>query len=222
MDVEHWSGSAAAFHALDVPGDLRAPRLWWFEVERPAVVLGSSQGDAVVDASACARAGVEIVRRRSGGGAVLLVPGAVVWLDVLLPVTHSRWDHDVGRATWWVGESWAAALARLGVDAPRVHRGRMVATPWSGLVCFAGLGPGEVVSAGRKVVGISQRRTRAWARFQCAMQLRDVTADLVALLAPHELDPVELRGIGSVALDPDAVRDEVTQAIAARAGPTVP
>jgi hypothetical protein len=45
----------------------------------------------------------------------------------------------------------------------------MVRTEWSDRVCFAGIGPGEVLdAAGRKVVGISQRRTRGSARFQCA------------------------------------------------------
>jgi lipoate-protein ligase A len=36
-------------------------------------------------------------------------------------------------------------------------------------VCFAGLAPREVSWQGRKVVGISQRRTRVGARFQCAL-----------------------------------------------------
>ena len=38
---------------------------------------------------ACAAPGVEVVRRRSGGGAVLLVPGEVVWFDVVVPVAHA-------------------------------------------------------------------------------------------------------------------------------------
>ena len=47
-----------------------------------------------------------------------------------------------------------------------VHTAALVSTPWSSLVCFAGLGPGEVVLDGRKVVGLSQRRTRLGARMQ--------------------------------------------------------
>ncbi len=58
----------------------------------------------------------------------------------------------------------------------------MVRTPWSSLVCFAGLGPGEVTVDGRKLVGISQRRTRAGARFQCAVYSRHDSAVLPALL----------------------------------------
>jgi lipoate-protein ligase A len=214
--VEHWRGSATTFHARQVPDDLDGLVLWWCDVDRPALVLGSSQDDSVVDAVACARAGVEVVRRRSGGGAVLLVPGAVVWLDVLLSAADPRWHDDVGRAVWWLGEVWADTLRRFGVDEPQVHRAGMVATPWSSLVCFAGLGPGEVTSGDRKLVGISQRRTRRWARFQCALQLRDVTDELVALLAPTDLDCSELTGIGSVDLDPAAVRATFSEEVASR------
>jgi hypothetical protein len=65
---------------------------------------------------------------------------------------------------------------------PAVHRGGLVTAPWSGLVCFAGLGAGEVTlgEGGPKVVGVSQRRTRAVARFQCAVLLRWDPARLLA------------------------------------------
>jgi len=67
---------------------------------------------------------------------------------------------------------WADALAALGVNGGAVHRGAMVRTAWSGHVCFAGVGGGEVMRNGRKVVGISQRRSRNAARFQCALYHR--------------------------------------------------
>ena len=62
---------------------------------------------------------------------------------------------------------------------------------WSSRVCFAGIGPGEVVGAatdGRKLVGLSQRRTRRGARLQSAVHLRfdpAATTDLLDL-APAE------------------------------------
>ena len=90
---------------------------------------------------------MELVRRRSGGGAVLLVPGEVVWVDVIVPAGDPLWDDDVGRATHWLGATWARALAACGLPDATVHRGPMVRTPWSSLVCFSGLGPGEVQSA---------------------------------------------------------------------------
>jgi hypothetical protein len=49
-------------------------------------------------------------------------------------------------------------------------------------VCFAGLGPGEVTRNGAKVVGISQRRTRHAARFQCAVLHRWDVEGIAALV----------------------------------------
>lgn len=193
--VERATGSAATFHARPLEAPLRRSVHVW-EVEAPALVLGSAQPEAVVDAEACAAAGVEVVRRRSGGGAVLLDPGRAVWIDVELPRGDRLWDDDVGRASWWLGERWGAALATLGVDRPHLHRGGMVASRWSSLVCFAGLGPGEVTAGagGPKVLGISQRRTRAGARFQCAVPLTWDVARLAGLLRLGDDDRSSLVG----------------------------
>ena len=157
--------------------------VWVAEPTVPTLVLGSTQRDEVVDRAACERAGVAVTRRRSGGGAVLVEPGQVLWLDVLLPADDPLSTPDVGRAFLWLGEVWRGALAALGVPA-QVHEGGLCTTPWSRLVCFGGLGTGEVVDeAGVKLVGLSQRRSRAGARFQCmAMADWDPRA-IVSLLA---------------------------------------
>jgi len=151
---------------------------------------------------------VDVVRRRSGGGAVLLLPGEFVWLDVVVPANDPLWSPDVGQAMLWIGELWREALADVGV-ASDVHHGRLVSGEWSRQVCFAGLGTGEVVAfgGGPKLVGVSQRRTRAWTRLQtmCHLRLRpELVAALVAsprpapsLIAavaiPVSCDPVDLR-----------------------------
>lgn len=152
----------------------------WCAVTRPAVVLGSTQGDGVVVPGA---AGLEVARRRSGGGAVLVEPGRLAWADVVVPAGDPLWRADVGRATWWLGEAWAAALSALGVAGGVVHRGGLVPSSWSPWVCFAGLGPGEVTVDGAKVVGISQRRNRTGVLFQCAVPLAWDPAPLLAALA---------------------------------------
>jgi lipoate-protein ligase A len=177
--VERASGSAAAFHGLDLLADA-SRAVWLFEVDRPALVLGSAQSSSVVRPGAP----VEVVRRRSGGGAVLLLPGEALWVDVVIPRDDPLWRDDIGRAPLWLGEAWAAATG-LGAD---VHRGSMVRTRWSSLVCFAGLGPGEVTVGDAKVVGISQRRTRAGARFQCVVHRRfDAEATVELLAEPRPL-----------------------------------
>ncbi len=151
-------------------------------------MLGSTQAPIAVD-------GIEVCRRRSGGGAVLVHPGDVLWIDVLLPRHDRLWDDDVGRAAHWLGEAWRDALG-VGV----VHTGGMVRSSWSSLICFAGVGPGEVLVDGAKVVGISQRRTRAGARFQCVVLRTWDPTELARIFAPGQwrevADVLESAAIG--------------------------
>jgi lipoate-protein ligase A len=164
--LRHVTGSIADFHARTIPDDLDVAEVWSFEPSQPALVLGSAQHHTVADAAATAAAHVDVVRRRSGGGAVFVDPARSVWLDVVLPRHDPRWSDDVREAAYWLGEAWQRALASLGLTS-ELYRGGLEQTPWGRLVCFAALGPGEVLVEGRKLVGISQRRTRAGARFQC-------------------------------------------------------
>lgn len=183
--VERVCGGAGALHARGVPATLSHRTIEILVVEGPALVLGSTQPDAVADAGACAAAGVEIVHRQSGGGAVLVEPAEMLWIDVVLPAADPLWVDDVGRSAGWLGQVWARALRAVGDGGdPTVHEGSMCLNRWGRLVCFAGLGPGEVTDGvgGPKVVGISQRRTRAGARFQCAVPFAWDGARIASLL----------------------------------------
>ena len=134
-----------------------------------AVVLGSTQSPAVVDAKAAASAGLAVLRRRSGGGAVLVTPEDPVWIDLWVPVGDARWSADVAVAFDWLGATWARALGRLGLDPVEVQGPAPgLCTRWASLVCFGGVGAGEVSLAGRKVVGLAQRRNRNGAWFHTA------------------------------------------------------
>ena len=180
------SGAAADLHAasadaLNAPGRGRLVR--FLEADRPTLVLGSHQPESLFDAPALAAAGVPLARRRSGGGAVLVGPGHVLWVDLVITRGDPLWHDDVGRAAWWVGEAWARALAAVGVAGGEVWKGAVRATRWSPAICFAGLGPGEVTVGGAKAVGVSQRRTPGAALFQTAALLRWSPSDYVRLLA---------------------------------------
>lgn len=148
-----------------------------------AIVLGSTQDADIVDAHRVARDGVDVVRRSSGGGAVVVAPAAQVWLEVWLPRHDPLWDDDVIASSWWLGETWARGLEGLGASNLLVHRGRSTRTEWSDIVCFAGLGPGEVTWGTAKVVGIAQRRTRHGARFGSLALVSWDPASLLSLLA---------------------------------------
>ena len=177
-NIERARGAPADLHRRGLPVPARR-LLRWCEADRAGLVLGSAQPESDVDAAVAAARGVQVVRRRSGGSAVLVGPGEVIWADVVIPRDDPLWSDDVGLAPLWVGAVWAKALGLPGVS---VHRGAMRPGRWGWLVCFGGVGPGEVLVDGRKVVGISQRRTREAALFQCAALTRWDPADTLALL----------------------------------------
>jgi lipoate-protein ligase A len=216
--VEHLSGTVRELHersAALLAGTSEMGRV--ARVLQPvdqAVVLGSTQALTSVDQDACASAGVDIVRRRSGGGAVLVDATTLLWVDLVVPAGDPLWSPDVGRAAWWVGEAWSEALFRSGIAGTEVWKGPLVRNRWSSLVCFGGLGAGEVVSAaGQKVVGISQRRTRNGALFQCGCLLEWAPQPLLGLLAltPDERSAC-LATLGEAALGAGVERAEALEA----------
>jgi lipoate-protein ligase A len=213
--VHTFRGDAGEFHGRVLDDDT-VPEVWLFDVARPALVLGSTQrAEDVADVAACDRAGVDIVRRRSGGGVVLLEPGRIVWFDVVVPAAHlhaAGVGDDVGASMAWLGWHVASALTDLGVDGVDIHRGGLLAcSPWCPLVCFAGLGPGEVLRDGVKLVGVSQRRSRPGARFQCAVHTQWNPDGLAGLLAAH-MPAAELPPVAEL---PSSVAAELPAAIAA-------
>ena len=162
--------SAGEQHGRDLDSE-RA--VWDVRITRKAVVLGSRQDESLLNGELCSRDGIEVVRRRSGGGIVFLAPSEHVWLDVVVPRGDVLWSDDVAQASWWLGDVWVKTLNALGENHVSVHHESLNSDAWGDLLCFAGVGPGEVVRRDEeslsKLVGISQRRTRDYARFQCTI-----------------------------------------------------
>jgi lipoate---protein ligase len=178
--VARLTGPAGELHARPVAAGRLVDVL---DVTEPALVLGSAQPDSDVAPDV----GVAVTHRRSGGGAVLLVPGEFTWIDVTIPRDDALHDDDVARAFHWLGDAWARALDHVGIEAT-VHTGPMVRGRWSSQICFAGTGAGEVLIDGRKAVGISQRRTRDAVRFQSVVFHRWDPDALLAALAIDDAD----------------------------------
>ncbi len=164
--------SATQHHGKDLPSERS---IWDVHLTQTAIVLGSRQHESLLNVELCMRDSIEIVKRRSGGGIVFLEPNKHVWLDVVISRDDELWNDDVAKASWWLGEVWINTLNELGLENLSVHHEPLQSDAWGDLLCFAGIGPGEVVlnnSDGvSKVVGISQRRTRDSARFQCTLYM---------------------------------------------------
>lgn len=189
-------GDAGSLHRRPVP-DPATRLVWVLEAVRPALVLGSTQATDLVDVEVARAFDVAVVRRRSGGGAVLVVPGNTVWIDVVVPAGDPLWRDDVGEAAHWLGETWRATLDELGLPGADVHKGPLACGPLGRLVCFGAVGAGEVTLGGRKLVGVSQRRTRGAARFQSALYREWEPSPLARLL---RLDEAGRAALGEAAV----------------------
>ncbi|MGO9854985.1 MAG: lipoyl protein ligase domain-containing protein [Acidimicrobiales bacterium] len=152
------------------------------EVERPVLVLGSTQPTELVDGPAVRGREVVLARRRGGGGAVYLEPGAQLWVDAWIPRDDPLWLLDVSAAAEWVGTWWIDALEGLGPSGFSVHAGRAAPGELGDLVCFAGRGPGEVFHGARKVVGLTQWRAREGALFSSCAYVRWNPVPLLELM----------------------------------------
>jgi len=169
-------------------------------VDLPTLVLGSTQSADVLSAPAVRTWSGEVVRRRGGGGAVLLLPGDHLWLDSWIPRSDPLWEADVSGAAGWVGQWWCSALAAVGVGDCHVHHGKALLGRHPS-VCFSGRGPGEVFHHGKKVVGVSQWRSREGALFHSCAYARWDPEPLVALLDLDERTRSEWRAqLGSSAV----------------------
>lgn len=159
-----WTGTAADFHAMELPYE-RA--LWWCNVETPTLILGSSQSLDDLNQKSADESGMLVSRRRSGGGAVFIHPSDSVWIDITISRDDPLWKDDVAQSMLWLGELFVEALS------PWVHAEVFRDTFSNGIdgrvVCFASSSPGEVFVGANKLVGISQRRGRDGARFQCVL-----------------------------------------------------
>ena len=162
--VHERNGGAGELHLADLPP---GRGVWLMNVNRPAVVLGSTQKMSDIDPATAGELGLEVAVRRSGGGLVWLDPADTTWVDVTIPAGDPLWVEDVPRSMMWLGR----VFTRVFGAEPGI---RVVDSPYDAgehgrSLCFAGTAPGEVMTDAGKLVGISQRRGRNGARFQCVV-----------------------------------------------------
>ncbi len=181
----------------------------------PTVSFGRNEpARGVYDAEEGARRGVAFVRRPTGGRAVL--HDAELTYAVVAPDRTLGGPRGLYRK---VHEGLALGLRLLGIDA-RVEDGGAALTPDAG-PCFKVPAPGEIVAAGRKLVGSAQVRLGS-ALLQHGSVILDGDQSLLLELAGGAVEVAapatvrELAGEVPVAEVADALLDGLERALGGR------
>jgi lipoate-protein ligase A len=159
---------------------------------RPATVsLGYAQAlDGTVDRARCDALGIGLVRRPTGGSALLHEPpDREVTYSVVARGGDFVGADDVLQTYRVIGHGLAAGLGRLGVAAelaPLVRGRRDTTGPPA--FCFRRTGAYEIAVGGRKLVGSAQRRQRG-VFLQHGAVVLDADPARIRAVFPREADP---------------------------------
>jgi lipoate-protein ligase A len=162
------------------------PILRFYTWDPAAVSLGRFQEVASsVNPAACRKHGIDIVRRITGGRAVL--HRHELTYSVISPIDNVLFPNDVLGTYKVLASGLLAGLVRLGVPAemvsPSGNRAAMVKRDRSEPACFSTPSWYEILVHGRKIVGSAQRRV-AGAFLQHGSILIDYDPGLEAEVIP--------------------------------------
>lgn len=138
------------------------PKIVFWTCRNPAVVLGGAQKSSPDMCQRSRQSGIDLLKRRAGGGAVLVGPW-MLSMSLVVPPGHPLASMGLHASYEWLGGVHAAALQSIGI-ASQVLRSDDIARrePDNALswACYGGFSVGEIVVDGRKLVGLAQLRSK--------------------------------------------------------------
>ena len=143
---------------LENPSMFRNPTMRVYRWAPPCISIGFHQSIQLLDLVRCRAEGVDVVRRPTGGRAVL--HAQEIAYAVIIPEKSDLFAESRHLVYGRIGEGLAAALNAIGVPAEWVKRSSEKAIPSeSGLSasCFSSTARYELVVGGRKIAGSAQR-----------------------------------------------------------------
>jgi lipoate-protein ligase A len=163
------------------------PTLRFYTWQSPWISLGTAQSSRDLDPIGISSRGWGIVRRASGGTAVL--HRGQLGYALILPADHPLWRGDLISSYQRLAQPIAEGLARLNIRVEPAAPGLM-SRPGDGApslaarLCFCALGPYELLDGHRrKLIGNAQIRRRAAILQHGTVQISGGQEELVALLS---------------------------------------
>jgi lipoate-protein ligase A len=164
----------------------RLPVLRFYEWSPPAISLGRFQKvEASVDTAACRKYGIDIVRRITGGRAVL--HHRELSYSIIARIDNPLFPSGVLGTYKVIASCLVAGLRTLGIPAEIVMRGgahaSLVEKHAKNPACFSSPSWYEITVKGKKIIGSAQRR-QSCAFLQHGSIFLDFESDLAAEVIP--------------------------------------
>ncbi|MGM9992485.1 MAG: biotin/lipoate A/B protein ligase family protein [Candidatus Bruticola sp.] len=176
------------------------PILRLYDWVRPTLSLGRNQNDQWIDRELCRRLQVDIVRRPTGGRALLHMPGEITYA-VILPGIDNRLK--IVKAFSDIAAVLGKALYSLGLPVSTSQDGH-VPSGVSHPSCMSVTAPGEITALGRKFVGSAQVRQGS-KLLQHGVIVRAYDIELLREIIPEAEPGVDLVSLGFADLKPQTV-----------------
>jgi lipoyl(octanoyl) transferase len=199
-------------HALAVTLAPDGAVLRFYRWDRPTLSLGRHEpARHRWNARSLAEHGVGVVRRPTGGRAVL--HHRELTYAVVLPLSGRPGLRDHYRA---INQALVHGLEAMGVPA-RVVGAEGVVAPLEAGPCFAGPAPGEVAAAGRKLIGSAQARVEGRLLQHGSILIENDQARLASFALPGGVEGPAAQGIApatlAALLDPPPAPDDLARAL---------
>lgn len=139
-----------------VAGGTSLPTLRFYGWNPACLSLGYFQSFDVVDVAACRARGIEIVRRPTGGRAIL--HHRELTYSIALPAAILGHDRGILPSYHRISRALRAGFARLGVETTTAPESAAATEPEHGPICFDRPSAHEILLRDRKLVGSAQMR----------------------------------------------------------------
>ncbi len=166
------------------------PTLRFYGWSPPCLSLGRNQPLAEANLAACRAAGVDVVRRPSGGQAVL--HSEELTYSMTLLQSDPRSEGGVQESYRRLSEGLLVGLRQLGVEAVQAGGTRQAEGPPSP-ICFDRPSDYEITVSGCKLIGSAQWRRRGGVLQHGSLPITDDLTRIVDLVVLGERDPEEER-----------------------------
>ena len=166
------------------------PTLRFYQWKPPAVSLGRHQAVAEIDADAVAQRGYEIVRRPTGGRAILHTDEFTY--SVSASLSEPRLAGGVMDSYLNISNALLAGLHALGVDADKAPATTRAGADVSA-ACFEVPSAYEITTSGRKLMGSAQSRRAGYVLQHGSLPLVGDITRLIDVLVLDDIEAADLR-----------------------------